>query len=266
MLAAQAGAARAQEWHDSYRDGVKALAQGQPARAVDLLEAAAAQRPQPGRNVITYGTNVVERYHPYLRLAEAHLALRDVAAARAALRRSETWAREPAEERRALAARVEELAARLQPPVTTPPSVAPPPATLAPTMTTQPAPVADTPPPSTMPAPAAVAPAPPPAGTDRSAAGRASTLPPPPVRSPVTAPASATLEILSQPPGASVYLDDELIGVTDAEWGRLVRRDVRPGRHRVRLTLAGHRDLVEDLELAAGGTHGLPSAPRRRGR
>ena len=101
VLAAQAGAARAQEWHESYRDGVKALAQGQPARAVALLEAAAAQRPQPGRNVITYGTNVVERYHPYLRLAEAHLALRDVAAARAALRRSETWAREPAEERRA---------------------------------------------------------------------------------------------------------------------------------------------------------------------
>jgi hypothetical protein len=87
--AACAASAGAQEWHESYRDGVKALSQGQPARAVVLLEAAAAKRPQPGRNVITYGTNVVQRYHPYLRLAEAHIALRDVNndALRGAIRR-----------------------------------------------------------------------------------------------------------------------------------------------------------------------------------
>src|SRR6185503_4081373 len=106
-------AAEAQEWHEAYRDGVKALAQGQPTRAVALLEGAVAQRPQPGRNVLTYGTNVVERYYPYLRLTEAYLASRDLAGARSALRRSEKWAIEPAEDRHRLAAQVDDLAARL---------------------------------------------------------------------------------------------------------------------------------------------------------
>ena len=87
LVAVLAGPAAAQEWHELYRDGVRALAQGQPARAVGLLEGAVAQRPEPGRNVITYGTNVVDRYHPYLRLAEAYLATRDLAGARSALRR-----------------------------------------------------------------------------------------------------------------------------------------------------------------------------------
>jgi hypothetical protein len=257
LLAAPAGDAWAQEWHEAYRDGVKALAQGQPARAVALLEAAAAQRPQPGRNVITYGTNVIDRYHPYLRLAEAHLALRDVAAARAALRRSETWAREPAEERRALAARADELAARLQPPpVTAPASHAPPPAAPASTLATRDAPV-EVPPPTTMPTPVPAVPATRPARIDRSAAGRPSAPPPPAAPATLVASAPATLEVLSQPVGASVYLDDELIGTTDEEWGRLVRSDVPPGRHRVRLALAGHRDLVEELDFAPGSRTGF---------
>ena len=52
---------------------------------------------------------------------------------------------------------------------------------------------------------------------------------------------AAPLEIVSQPPGASVYLDDELIGTTDPEWGRLVRSGMPPGRHRLRLALPGHQ-------------------------
>jgi eukaryotic-like serine/threonine-protein kinase len=250
--AAFAAAVWAQEWHESYRDGVKALSQGQPARAVVLLEAAAAQRPQPGRNVITYGTNVVERYHPYLRLAEAHLALRDVAGARAALRRSETWAREPAEDLRRLAAQVDELEARLAPPVAVTASSAPPP----PPATTRAAPVeAFVPPPTTLAADPPVVTAPPRAAADPTGHGRHAE--PPPLPTPRPAPAGApdpsTLEVDSQPPGVTVYLDDERIGTTDAEWGRLVRSGLPPGRHRVRLALAGHADLVEDLELAAGG-------------
>jgi len=38
-----------------------------------MLERAARLRPDPGTNVITYGTNRLERYYPYLRLAEAWL-------------------------------------------------------------------------------------------------------------------------------------------------------------------------------------------------
>jgi len=249
-LAASSGAVRAQEWHESYRDGVRALAQGQPERAVALLESAAAQRPQPGRNVITYGTNVVDRYYPYLRLAEAHLALRDVAAARAALRRSETFAREPAEDRRRLAAQADELALKLAPPVTVAASAAPPTTVPAPPIATPPA-AAEAPPPTTLPPAAPVVRPAAPAPSDRSAPTRPSAVPPPSTSPPIPV-ALATLEVLSQPAGASVYLDDELIGATDAEWGRLVRSGVPPGRHRVRLSLPGHRDLAEEIDLAGG--------------
>ena len=47
------------------------------------------------------------------------------------------------------------------------------------------------------------------------------------------APSSCSLDIVSQPPGAAVYLDDELIGTTDPEWGRLVRSGIASGRHRI---------------------------------
>src|SRR5206468_3284267 len=173
LLALVAALARAEEWHEAYRNGVNALARGQGARAVELLERAAAQRPQPGRNVITYGTNVEERYYPYLRLAEAHLLLRNLEGARAALKRSESWGGPPARETR--------------------------PEREAPTE------------------------------------------------------GACSLEVVSHPAGADVYLDDELIGATDPEWGRLVRNGVPPGRHRIRLALAGHQDLTEEVELGAGG-------------
>src|SRR6266849_6531729 len=102
LLALVAILARAEEWHEAYRNGVNALTRGQGERAVELLERAAAQRPQPGRNVVTYGTNVEQRYYPYLRLAEAYLQVRDLAGARSAINRSAKWATEPAEERRRL--------------------------------------------------------------------------------------------------------------------------------------------------------------------
>jgi hypothetical protein len=68
---------QAQEWHESYRNGVRALAAGQAQRAVGLLEHAVSQRPQPGRNVITYGTNVEARYYPYAGADELLLELRE---------------------------------------------------------------------------------------------------------------------------------------------------------------------------------------------
>src|SRR5437773_5735815 len=153
LLALVAALARAEEWHEAYRNGVNALARGQGARAVELLERAAAQRPQPGRNVITYGTNVEERYYPYLRLAEAHLLLRNLEGARAALKRSESWGGEPAPERARLLAQVEEAAARL---ATPPPTTAPPPERAPPTTEAAPTP---TPVPPPTPSPAAPEPA-----------------------------------------------------------------------------------------------------------
>jgi protein kinase-like protein/PEGA domain-containing protein len=264
-----AAPAAAAEWHEAYRDGVNALAQGEPMRAVTLLEYAASQRPQPGRNVVTYGTNVEARYYPYLRLAEAYLQVRDLAGARSAINRSAKWAAEPAEERRRLAAQVEELAARLAPPAAVP---SPPPAA-APTE-----PLPATAPPAAIETPraeaegahaghpgeGALAVASPPTSRDapeaRAAPPSSARQPPPAGEAPgraaeaEPAPTSCSLEIVSQPPGTAVYLDDELIGTTDPEWGRLVRSGIASGRHRVRLSLSGYRDLTEDLELGEGST------------
>jgi hypothetical protein len=263
-----AAPAAAAEWHEAYRDGVNALAQGQPMRAVTLLEFAAGQRPQPGRNVVTYGTNVEARYYPYLRLAEAYLQVRDLAGARSALARSAKWAIEPAEERRRLAAQVEELAARLAPPAVLPSPAAaaapePPPATAAPAAVETPRAEGE----GThaghpgegafvLPSPPAARATPEPRATPPSSARQ----PPPveeapgPAAGPEPALTSCSLDIVSQPPGATVYLDDELVGTTDPEWGRLVRSGIGSGRHRVRLSLAGYREVVEEVELSDGAS------------
>ena len=267
-----AASAAAAEWHEAYRDGVNALTQGQPMRAVTLLEYAASQRPQPGRNVVTYGTNVEAQYYPYLRLAQAYLQVRDLAGARSAINRSAKWAAEPAEERRRLAAQVEELAARLAPPAALP---SPPPVAAA----TEPSPGTALPAPVETPRaeaegaraahPGDVAlpvPSPPlPRATAEPRttplAGTRQPLPaeeaPRPPADAEPAPTSCSLDIVSQPPGAAVYLDDELIGTTDPEWGRLVRSGIASGRHRIRLSLAGYGDVTEEVELSDGVSRDL---------
>jgi hypothetical protein len=258
VLGAGAAPLQAEEWHEAYRDGVKALAQGQPQRAISLLEYAAGRRPQPGRDVVTYGTNVERQYYPYVKLTEAYLQLQDLAGARSALKRSETWAREPAEERKRLAAQVESLAARLAPPAPAPPTALPTTAPLAPAV----APVIEAPvptPASSVPTsrPAAAAKA---GGTEPSHAPDATSHREHPgalasATSPrvAAAPPAGSLDIVSQPAGASVYLDDELIGSTDPEWGRLSRNAIPAGRHRIRLTLAGHGDVVEEVDIGSSG-------------
>jgi hypothetical protein len=254
--------AHAQDWHEAYRDGVAALARGQAARAVELLERAAALRPEPGRNVVTYGTNVEARYYPYLRLAEAHLLQRNLEGARAALKRSEAWGREPADQRAQLAARVEAAAPRPPAPPPTAPAVAP--STVAPPPPAEPPPTTAAAPPSPVDPPTAapsVAPSTAPRATPRAPAPSAAATPAPPAAPrEVAAGTRGSLEVVSQPPGAAVYLDDELVGTTDPEWGRLVKSDVPAGRHRVRLSLAGHEDVAEDVDVAAGGA----TAFRRR--
>jgi hypothetical protein len=253
MLAAVS--AGAEEWYDAYRQGVRALAQGRPANAVPFLERAIAQRREPGRNVITYGTNVEREYYPYLKLAEAHVQLRDAARARAALDLSARWGREPEEARQRLAARIEDLAPKPTP-------AAGPAAAPAPPQSTAAAPPVEIPPAAlpTASAPPAGAPtpvpqhpvpgrAPAPTSADAPAVGPA--VPTAPGEPALAAP--ATLEVVSHPPGAHVYVDDEMVGATDPEWGRLVRSGLAPGRHRVRLALAGHLDVTEEVDLAAGG-------------
>jgi tetratricopeptide (TPR) repeat protein len=97
----------AEEWYDAYSVGLEALKQRQGARAVEALKRALKLRPEPGNNVVTYGTNKIDRYYPYLRLAEAYLLIDDPEAARGALKRSEAVAREPGIERASIAVLME---------------------------------------------------------------------------------------------------------------------------------------------------------------
>jgi Protein kinase domain/PEGA domain len=211
--------------------------------------------------VLTYGTNVEPRYFPYLRLAEASLALGQLDAAREALERSAAWgAREPAEERQALTVRLAAASApktAAPPPATATPVPVPPPATPAPT----PTPTAT---PSATPEPPAPAALPPP----RPLPPAASPLPSPRPRTADSAPpfgaaapsksagnpTTGSLEVLSQPAGASVYLDDEPIGSTDPGTGRLVKSGLPPGRHRVRVSRIDHADATVEIEVVAGTT------------
>jgi hypothetical protein len=255
------GAVTAQEWHEAYRSGLAALARRDYAGGVAHLQRAVALHPQPGRNVLTYGTNVEPRYFPYLRLAEAYLSQGQLDAAAAVLEKSKSWGREPADERQALEGRLEATAAARRPaaPALTPsPSASggpPSPPSPTPEATPVPAPSA-VPVPSTLATPpVTVAPQAPatPLRSERRAADES-----PPARPDPTAPAAddatGTLEILSQPPGVSVYIDDAPVGSTDPETGRLVKTKLTAGPHRVRLAIAGHQDAVREILVLRGGS------------
>jgi protein kinase-like protein/PEGA domain-containing protein len=232
------GTVSAQEWFELYAEGGAALRNGQARRAVELLRRAIQERPEPGRNVPTYGTNFEPRYFPYLRLAEAYLLLEAGEDARQALETSARFGVEPVEERKALEARVRAaLDAKSPPPAATPPPVALP--TPAPVM----APVIALPSPSPL--------APPPTSTEvepttrpSGPVGAESTARPPPHGT------AAALEVTSDPPEAQVFLDDEPRGRTDPHTGRLKLRGLAPGRHRVRLSAEGRDDLIREIDVS----------------
>jgi hypothetical protein len=64
--------------------------------------------------------------------------------------------------------------------------------------------------------------------------------------------AACSIEVVSEPRGASVYVDDELVGSTDPGTGRLVKSGLALGRHRVRVTHPGHEDAARELDLTGG--------------
>jgi hypothetical protein len=253
VLALCAARADAQEWHESYRAGLAALRRGDSARAITALRRAIQLRPEPGRNVQTYGTNIEPRYFPYLRLAEAHLAQGNLEGAREALRLSGVWGnREPATDREALAAKLEAAAAARRPP----PSPAPAPSADAVAATAPPVvtPAAVPTPTPVEPTPRAAPPQPSLRPDARQAFDRRAIVAPSPPASTAPVAALGTIEFASQPPGASVYVDDELVGVSDPANGRLVKSGIAAGRHRVRVTHAGHDDAFREVEVPAGGT------------
>jgi hypothetical protein len=66
--------------------------------------------------------------------------------------------------------------------------------------------------------------------------------------------ATGTLEIVSQPPGASAYVDDEPLGSTDPKTGRIVKPGLAAGRHRVRVSRPGYEDVVQEIDVPRGGS------------
>ena len=258
LLAPAAG--RAQDWDEAYRSGLAALARGDHAGAAAAFRRAIAKHPEPGRNIPTYGTNVEPRYFPYLRLAEACLALGQLEPAREALDKSASFgAAEPADERQKLVARLEAAVAARRPPSPTvpPPSAAP----IVPSPTPLAAVPSAPPPPVTLSSPAAPS-ATPPAAREAlrpervpEPESRPAAEPSASARPPAAAPAEAvtgTLEVISQPAGATAYIDDEPVGATDPRTGRLVKSGLAMGRHHVRVTLPGHEDAVRDVDVAGG--------------
>ena len=97
------------------------------------------------------------------------------------------------------------------------------------------------------------APLPAPAGAKSAVATPALTKPPA-VASPVAAPAPApaTLRIATQPGSVQVYVDDEPKGMTSANEGELVLRNLPAGQYRIRLSLEDHEQWTKKVELAAG--------------
>jgi hypothetical protein len=265
LVLALAAPVRAEDWYEAYQDGLRALARGDGRRAAALLGRAIQKRPEPGVNLPTYGTNVEERYFPYLRLAEASLLTGDHDAAARALERSAAFGKEPAEERSRLAARLAAAIERVKPPPT------PLPAT---TTTTLPAPTTTVTTTTLAPSVESAPAAPPPT----SPSARALPLPPATLRpnpSPslpapeASSPQPGALEVYSQPPGALVILDDEPLGRTDPQSGRLVKGGLAPGPHRLRLSLEGHAELVQELEVRSGAVAtfrgALSAVPEGRG-
>ena len=323
LLLLAAPRAPAEDWFDAYARGLEALKQQKGARAVELFERAIRMRAEPGTNLLTYGTNRLDEYYPFLRLAEAHLLLGNVEAAREALSRSEARGKEPPAQRARIAGLVDALA-KTRVVVASPTPAPPPPTTLAvppPTVVAQ-----VTPPPPTL-APGAPTPGATPGpvaatgtldlrsdpeGASAFLSGRRlgttplkvdlaqgayeitlhkegaadQTFPvritagrptleirtlvatgPAPGPSATPAPAEvASLLVYSDPPGAAVYLDDEPLWATDPGSGRLVKSGVAPGTHRLRLTLADHLGLAQNVEVGSSGPTTvravlLPTAP-----
>lgn len=264
-----AAAAWAEEWYDAYERGLEALKQGRAGRAAELFERAIRLRAEPGRGLITYGTNRIDAYHPYLRLAEAQLLAGDVEAARDAIERSRARGKEPPAEQARIAERIEAAAARAVP--RSPPlaSSTPPPASDATAVAASPIPPAASPaaPPassavsSPLPArlearagagPARVVPAPLPASTTSSpspASPAVSLAPTPqPARAPVDAPPASSRVALV----ASLVV---LAGLGSVAW--VWRRRVGAG------SPTGSQVDVETRAITRMSTAGEPFGPYR---
>ncbi len=69
----------------------------------------------------------------------------------------------------------------------------------------------------------------------------------------VVRPVSPVLEIEDAPPGAQIFVDDQLTASTNLE-GEAKISTLAPGQHRLRLRLNGYQDYDQGIDLSAGQT------------
>gem|GEM_PF-6650819 len=74
-----------------------------------------------------------------------------------------------------------------------------------------------------------------------------------------------TVQVVSVPHGAQLYLDDVAKGATSESEGRLVLEDVVPGSHRVRLTAAGFKEWSKTVAVDSGDSVAVDAALERSG-
>jgi hypothetical protein len=66
---------------------------------------------------------------------------------------------------------------------------------------------------------------------------------------------AGTLSIDSRPVGASVFIDEQLVGTTP-----MLLPDIAPGTHVVRLQLAAHQDWTSTVQVVADGRNRVTAA------
>lgn len=236
LAALSAPEAAARQWYELYQEGLALLEHGQAAAALAAFEAAAELAPEPRARVRTYGTQFLFAYDPAYQRARCLAALGRLDEARALLAEAEAAGVTAPELVRALRERL----APEPPPVSAEPPPAPAPV---------PAPAAERPvsnagePPANLPPPA---PPPAPAVAETT----------PTTGAPGPAPAlEGKLAVRSTPAGARVFVDGRARGLTPS-----AATPLPPGRHGVRLVLAGHQPWEEVVEIRAAETFGLEVA------
>jgi len=76
------------KWYEAWQQGEIHRSQGAWAQALSAYRQAAQLHPKPEKRTITYGTNTLNDYYPYQRMAECHLQLKQLAQADAAFTQS----------------------------------------------------------------------------------------------------------------------------------------------------------------------------------